>query len=102
MLGQIVNLDGIPNAKYVQVLKMYQIVLFGPNYSNNSNSEQILIVSIENLVQYRIYWGFENGPNTNIKYHYLYLVLTIQIVRIIQPNTGSRIMIMRRRTRRRQ
>ena len=27
----------------------YRIVLFGPNYSNNSNSDRILIVSIENL-----------------------------------------------------
>ena len=27
----------------------YRIVLFGPNYSNNSNSDWILIVSIENL-----------------------------------------------------
>ena len=29
----------------------YRIVLFGPNYSNNSNSDRILIVSIENLDQ---------------------------------------------------
>ena len=29
----------------------YRIVLFGPNYSNNSNSEQILKVSFENLDQ---------------------------------------------------
>ena len=60
VLGRIVKFDRIPNTEYIQIWKLieyrilnifgswkmneyeYRIVLFGPSYSNSSNSERIV------------------------------------------------------------